>query len=106
MRSLLGCPIVLKLLPLSQPPLSARAVAPTAARIKTNVFQRDAGDVAQRYQIYWILLKKSPFSRFRLSRCNNDSIIEQKLDQLIADKWAHERIFLENFACRVFQHNR
>jgi hypothetical protein len=25
---------------------------------------------------------------------------------LIADKRAHERIFLENFACSVFQHNR
>jgi hypothetical protein len=44
----------------------------------------------------WILLKKSPFSRFRLSLCNNDPIIEQKLDQLIADKRTHERIFLAN----------
>jgi hypothetical protein len=40
-----------------------------------------------------ILLKKSTFSRFRLNQCNNDSIIEQKSNQLIVDKSASERIF-------------
>src|SRR5262249_15987848 len=53
-----------------------------------------------------ILLKKSAFSRFRLNRCNNDSIIHQNFNQLIADKPTHERIFLTNFACRVLQQYR